>query len=629
MKLNVPNVAAIKVSRVGDVEFLKQYGLDKAIHEMDFAEGENGELNRYLKDTEDRLRELAVNRPEDFWRLAYILLRSSKAHRLLGLRNVRPNWYKDLVKIMDDLEALNGICNRPHATFPIKRTGIPKPDGGTRFINNPGLAMRIYLWMWNYFLSIWCEARLSKHQHGHRSGKGSVTCWEEILDNVEDYPYIYEGDFAKFHDNIDRNFLRKSLLGMGLPAPVVRDLIHLSSAYVKGVDAKDPMTNIVWPGAEYQHFYKGVVQGSNIAGLLGLSVLQELKVYDHPDFVYIGYADDFILLMKNPKGLEEFKKLLRSEESGVSLKPSKCRWVRENGEWKHDLRFVGARLANGTDLYAATHSGKEHHFCWKRRVSYTIGDLVGWEKWEHLDVSNFYKTLRKERCRKGSSARDSAKPGPDLTWRNGRQYNGFLFSKIWSDQPYDNPDPQFRKELEGVPGCFMEEMKITGDLETVSTSCYTALRRSMECQKEKHQKQKIVYKHSHKGCPKARLVDFGFMDANGEGYMSGNDKSYLIGTDSPAPTPYFAEEGENFVVGNLLAKWGPSMTKIQQAFANKKILKVNQSIRSEWLQKYRPFAPRFDLVEFNKTKDRFYNKFYTNMNTKLYVRRTPASDLKK
>ena len=74
---------------------------------------------------------------------------------MLALRNVRPNWYKDMSqrKVINCLTKLNGICNRPRRTFEIMRTAIPKTDGTKRFINAPRLEVRLYLWMCNYFLA--------------------------------------------------------------------------------------------------------------------------------------------------------------------------------------------------------------------------------------------------------------------------------------------------------------------------------------------------------------------------------------------------------------------------------------------------------------------------------------------
>lgn len=59
------------------------------------------------------------------------------------------------------------------------------------------------------------------------------------------------------------------------------------------------------PNWKYHHMYRGVVQGSNIAGLLGLIVLEHLGVYDLKKGKYLGYADDGILYGDDESVVEE------------------------------------------------------------------------------------------------------------------------------------------------------------------------------------------------------------------------------------------------------------------------------------------------------------------------------------
>jgi len=68
--------------------------------------------------------------------------------------------------------------------------------------------------------------------------------------------------------------------------------------------------------------YRGVVQGSNIAGLLGLIMLEDLGVYKLTKGKYLGYADDGLLYGDSPEVLEEWREKL-DEGKGVLEKASK------------------------------------------------------------------------------------------------------------------------------------------------------------------------------------------------------------------------------------------------------------------------------------------------------------------
>lgn len=76
------------------------------------------------------------------------------------------------------------------------------------------------------------------------------------------------------------------------------------------------------PGFKFFHYYRGVVQGSNIAAYLGLLVLENMKVYDLEQGTYVGYADDGLIFSKSRKAVEEWKEKL-IPESGVNQKPEK------------------------------------------------------------------------------------------------------------------------------------------------------------------------------------------------------------------------------------------------------------------------------------------------------------------
>ncbi|KAL0582307.1 hypothetical protein ABG067_007834, partial [Albugo candida] len=193
-------------NKLGYDQFLLQYGIKKVVRDgpPSFEKGLNRKLERYLAKQQFRLKRLRGD-PIKFWKLSSLLLLRSKAFRLLGLRNVRPNWFKDqeMKTVIKWLTELDRICKNEPQSFEVTRTPIPKPDGGTRYINDPGVPNRIYLWMLNMFMHYWLEERLNVNQHGHRKGRGTLSAWKAIGELLHK-KFIYEFDYKKFHDQIDR-----------------------------------------------------------------------------------------------------------------------------------------------------------------------------------------------------------------------------------------------------------------------------------------------------------------------------------------------------------------------------------------------------------------------------------------
>jgi len=152
MNFKIPNISDMVIGSIREIDsFLFRYGIQKKIRNPHLMiKGDNGKLEHYLKRQQSRLTRLGHNKTKvNYWRFAHLLLKRSKAFRILALRNVRPNWYKDmqLKKVKKTLMKLNGICNRPDMTFEMERHVLPKPDGGKRYINAPSLEWRLYLWM--------------------------------------------------------------------------------------------------------------------------------------------------------------------------------------------------------------------------------------------------------------------------------------------------------------------------------------------------------------------------------------------------------------------------------------------------------------------------------------------------
>lgn len=95
-KLNLPNIRHMELApKIGTDPFLDLFvGIKKILRpgSTKFMKLADSRTERYLRYQQRRLFLLANNNEYDkFWRLANHLIRSSKAFRMLALRNVRPN----------------------------------------------------------------------------------------------------------------------------------------------------------------------------------------------------------------------------------------------------------------------------------------------------------------------------------------------------------------------------------------------------------------------------------------------------------------------------------------------------------------------------------------------------------
>src|SRR5208337_1178901 len=109
------------------------------------------------------------------------------------------------------LLTVDRIC-RNQGGFPTcQEILLKKPDGGVRIITAPKRGWRIYAWIVNAIIGLYYETKISMHQHGHRKGRGVGTAWHDVLNRILTKKFIYEFDFMKFHDAIERNFLQECM----------------------------------------------------------------------------------------------------------------------------------------------------------------------------------------------------------------------------------------------------------------------------------------------------------------------------------------------------------------------------------------------------------------------------------
>lgn len=468
MKLNIPFISEMRIKEVGYNLWLLKFEILKKIRELTFFKLDPVDyLNDYLSKQLRRLRKHAKD-PKRFWPLASLLLRRSKALRMLALRNVIPNWYKDreLKEVLKALKRLNRLADRGATRYVIREKEIPKADGSTRKISIAPVEWRMYAWMMNLLLHLYFENKLSEHQHGHRKGKGTLTCWRDILTNAIGKRFIYEFDLAKFHDSIQTEFLANSLDKAGVPLEWVRRLIGLQFARVKDEGV----------GMRYQEV--GVPQGLNTSSLLGMIALEASGVYRIPGVTYIGYADDGILASDEPNADKKLKAQLDSTYTGIYVNDKKSGWLKVDGRWLRPLKLVGL-LFDGKDLFASTRSGKTMRMHWTAKEPTRALNQIA--KLGRLKV------------------KDS--PNEVLTWVTGWEHLGLLMNRVWRGKDGE------RRGLNWCTDSWMDLMvKSKVRMETASSKAFEWLRLHWK-ERTMYDLASVRYTGRHKGLERRSEVE--------------------------------------------------------------------------------------------------------------------------
>jgi len=309
-------------------------------------------LNKYIFKQKARLELMVKNKDySGFWRLYRRLMKRSICLHLLALHKVLPNWYKETswAEIQRVLVESWKLCSLEATEYSVRQVEIPKPDGSVRRLSVPSKEWRILLWKVNLGIHIFSNKRLSKDQHGHRAGKGVMSCWFEILRKFGKYTNIFEFDFAAFHPSLKFSAIREALRAFDYPQEVVDWIIKLNDPGVLLSDGSSKKLGV------------GVPQGVAFSALLGMLVLKNIGVYEGRKDVRADFADDGVRASIDPGCKERLEALLDSGNTGVSLKEKKCAWIRKEGVDKKPLHFLGCEF----DFVSKTFSAKTRSGHWE------------------------------------------------------------------------------------------------------------------------------------------------------------------------------------------------------------------------------------------------------------------------
>jgi retron-type reverse transcriptase len=373
----------------------------------------NGAMNRYAEHQILRLQEAKLkNKSLLYWHIGLLTIKRSNVFRVMAIQHVFPRWHRNypLHYILNVNRKVSTLFNQGIFNMDYSRVYIPKDELKTRFrpLGVPTPEWRVLLHMYGNLLTYWLSNKLSNSQHGFLPGRGSLTCWREIIARrVMEYNFVKEWDFKSYFDTINLEKLDEELERKGVP-PAIRDFlqrvnesliklpeetkvdeklshareyatimndrtyyrpyvgkredeIRLLSKLNMGVKMEDTKWvdyDASWVVKDLLKKYleiptpkvplRGVPQGSPTSPILG-NVMMDLWLKSDK-WNKIAYADDSIGFSDR----EHYAKI--PEGSGIIINKEKSGWIRYNGKTVKPLKFLGL-VWDGKDLRADTRKG--------------------------------------------------------------------------------------------------------------------------------------------------------------------------------------------------------------------------------------------------------------------------------
>jgi len=192
---------------------------------------------------------------------------------------------------------------------PVRRVGIPKPDGGERELGIPTVTDRLIQQALLQVLQPLIDPTFSEHSHGFRPGRRARDAVLSAQQHVQDgYRIVVDVDLSKFFDRVNHDILIDRLSKRVNDTGVIR----LVRAYLNAG---------IMDGGVVVERAEGTPQGGPLSPLLANVLLDEVdRELERLGHRFARYADDCNVYVRSLKAGERVMALLKRRYDKLHLK---------------------------------------------------------------------------------------------------------------------------------------------------------------------------------------------------------------------------------------------------------------------------------------------------------------------
>jgi len=218
---------------------------------------------------------MSILKHDDIWIESYAKLLGNRGSDTAG-----PDGRTITELTFDSVNDIKGkVLNGTFKWGEIRRTYIPKPNGGKRPLGIPNITDRLVQEVLRRVLSCIYEPNFSPYSHGFRPGRSCHTALRNVRKSFKGTKWMIEGDISKFFDTVDHIKL------ISILKHKIRDERVLNLIYA-GCKSK-----IIMPESGPIRNKYGVPQGGVLSPLLSNIYLNELDKFIEREMIY-GNAGD-------------------------------------------------------------------------------------------------------------------------------------------------------------------------------------------------------------------------------------------------------------------------------------------------------------------------------------------------